>query len=237
MYCSIDLPRISLSSLLALSLTLHPPPPNTLQKNYDELKTALVRTRQRYSDTRTALLDQMSSSTQKDSSIEAAITKWKSQLDSRTKELEALQAKLAPQDLDLLRIKLQEELESTHSARLSAIDTEVDKWRQMFFKVRREYELCRTEYEQFSINSSNDIEAAHEQRRREVESLKRALVKATKNDGKDVNQALSEEVQKLERRLSEQAIIEEDLRREVVEVRSEKEKEELGEAKRGRSQR
>ncbi|GMH93222.1 hypothetical protein TrST_g7313 [Triparma strigata] len=198
-----------------------------VRKNYEEIKSALVRTRQRYSDTRTALLEQMEASAQKESSIESAITKWKSQLDGRTKELEALQAKLAPQDLDLLRIKLQEELETTHAARLSAIDGEVDKWRQMFFKVRREYELCRTEYEQFTVNSSNDIEAAHEQRRAEVASLQRALVKATKNDGKDVNQALSEEVQKLERRLSEQAVIEEDLRREVVEVRAEKEKEEL----------
>ena len=84
-----------------------------------------------------------------------------------------------------------------------------------------------SQYEQHSVNSSNDIEAAHEQRMAEVASLQRALVKATKNDGKDVNQALSEEVQKLQRRIDEMVVIEDDLRKEVSEVRTEKEKEEL----------
>ena len=61
----------------------------------------------------------------------------------------------------------------------------------------------------------------------QVASLQRALVKATKNDGKDVNQELSEDVQKLQRRIDEMVVIEDDLRKEVSEVRSEKEKEEL----------
>ena len=113
-----------------------------VRQNYDEMKIALLRTRKRYSETRGALLEHMESATLREANVEAVVTKWKAQLESRTKELENLQLKLAPQDIDMLRIKLQEELEATHSIRVASMDQETDKWRQMFFKVRLNLELC-----------------------------------------------------------------------------------------------
>jgi len=141
-----------------------------------------------------------------------------------------VQVKLAPQDMDMLRVKLQEELESSHNVRVSAMEGETDKWRQMFFKVRREYELCRTRFEQFSINSGNEIEAAHEQRKSEVGALERSLIKAVKEEESRENKKrgeTQEEVHRMRRRLEEQVVIEEELRREISEVRAMKVKEEV----------
>ena len=90
----------------------------------------------------------------------------------------------------------------------------------------QEYDLIRTDYEQYQKNSTNDIESAHEHRKAEVASLQRALVKATKDDGKHINEQLTIDVQQLQRRIDEQNIIEEDLRKEITEVRIEKQKEE-----------
>lgn len=78
-----------------------------------------------------------------DQRTETLVYKWKVQLEARTRELEALQAKLVPQDLDILRAKVQEELEVPHQRRVGLLEAEVDKHRQMFFGVRREYERCK----------------------------------------------------------------------------------------------
>ena len=56
-----------------------------VRKNYDEIKTSLLRTRQRYSDTRSALLEQIETGARKEGQIEGAIAKWRQQLDSRTR--------------------------------------------------------------------------------------------------------------------------------------------------------
>ena len=151
---------------------------------------------------------------------------WRAQVEAESKRIADLESMMAPQDLDMLRIELQRELESTHKARVATMDDEIERWRLMFFKARKEYDLIRTDYEQYQKNSTNDLESAHEQRRAEVASLQRALVKATKDEGKNINEQLAIDVQNLQRKIDEQNIIEEDLRKEISEVRTEKQREE-----------
>ena len=78
-----------------------------------------------------------------DQRTETLANKWKVQLEARTRELESLQAKLVPQDLDMLRAKVQEELEVPHQRRVALLEAEAEKHRQMFCKARREHERCR----------------------------------------------------------------------------------------------
>jgi len=201
-----------------------------LKENYDEMKTALIRTQKRYGETRSSLQEYMDKSTKREKNVEIVVEKWKAQLTSRTKELEEMQIKLQPQDMDMLRIQLQEELESGHRLRVESMEGEIDKWRQMFFRVRREYELCRTEFEQFSISSGNEIESAHEQRKEEVGALERQLVKAVKEEEerqREERGVEKEENERLRRKQEEQRVIEEELRKEISEVRSAKEREEV----------
>ena len=49
--------------------------------------------------------------------------------------------------LELLRMKIQEEFEVPHQEKVARLETEVAKYREMFYNVRREHELLRTEYE------------------------------------------------------------------------------------------
>jgi len=203
----LDLQRtVNLASTLKLENS-------AVRKNYDELKTSLIRTRARYTETRSSLLSQMSSAASRDSAVEASVSKWKAQLLARTKELEELQANLAPQDLDMLRVKLQEELEAAHSSRLRAVDKEVTKWRQMFFQVRREYELVRTEFQEHKVSSSSSSSSAHDQRRLEVSALQRALVKAQQREKNGGEVKTQEDVQRLQRRVEEMRVVEEVRRR------------------------
>ena len=58
------------------------------------------------------------------------------------------QTKLAPQDLDLLRIQVQEELEAPHQQKLAEAEANSQAYQQMFFNTRRELERCKAEFEQ-----------------------------------------------------------------------------------------
>lgn len=88
-----------------------------------------------------------------DKKHEELIAKWKRQLEAKTKAFESLQQKFAPpRDLEQLRIKIQEELEGPYLNRIDALQTELERQHQRTFEVRREFEIIKTEYEQFAID-------------------------------------------------------------------------------------
>ena len=75
-------------------------------------------------------------------------------MEQKAAEFDKLQANLAPpRDLDLLRMKIQEELEVPHQQKVSKLSADVEKYREMFYNVRREHELLKTEFEQFTNQS------------------------------------------------------------------------------------
>lgn len=99
--------------------------------------------REKHGSTRAQLLEAVESRVAADQRTETLVHKWKIQLEARTRELESLQAKLVPQDLDMLRAKVQEELEIPHQRRMAGLENEVERHRQRYFNVRREYERCK----------------------------------------------------------------------------------------------
>lgn len=114
-----------------------------LKANYEAVRGELLQMREKHSRTRAQLLEAVESRVEADQRTETMVHKWKLQLEARTRELEVLQAKLVPQDLDILRAKVQEELEVPHRKRVASLEVEVERHRQMLFGVRREYERCK----------------------------------------------------------------------------------------------
>ena len=49
-------------------------------------------------------------------------------------------------------MKIQEELEVPHQQKVRTLTADVEKYREMFYNVRREHELLKTEFEQFTID-------------------------------------------------------------------------------------
>jgi hypothetical protein len=114
-----------------------------------------------------------------------------------------------------LRVKLADELSSVHKTRVVAMDKEVTRWRQMFFQVRREYELVRTEYTEFKVSAASDIDNAHERRASEVRGLQDAIVQMTKEKANEANRATQDDVNRLRRTVEEMGVVEDDLRSEI----------------------
>lgn len=74
-----------------------------LKANYEAVRTELIHLREKHNTTRKQLLEAVESRVDADQRTETLVHKWKVQLEGRTRELESLQAKLVPQDLDMLR--------------------------------------------------------------------------------------------------------------------------------------
>ena len=196
--------------------------------SYGKVKVALVQTRTRYNETRSALLEQQVEVDERDARVEGLVNKWKGMVDDKSKDLVELQEKLAPQDLDLLRIKLQDEVAQTHKVKLVGMDKEIGKWRNMFFQVRREYELVRTELGEFRVSTERDLEDGVLRRVKEVEGLNRAVVKLQNELSSSTSASGGEEIVRLQRQLKERGICEEELRNENA-VLEEKFRKEVGE--------
>jgi hypothetical protein len=168
---------------------------------------------------RSELVEQAKAKIESDRATEALVAKWKVQLDSRTRELEDVQKKLVPQDLDMLRIQIQEELEVPHQQKISDLEAEARSFQQMFFNVRRELERSKTEFASYtehqeaaraSDRATHDAE--HRGLRRRVVELEAAA--ADGPDGADLQRGLEAKVLALEVKCRELMKENDDLRRE-----------------------
>eukprot|EP00904_Undaria_pinnatifida_P009883 jgi/Undpi1/6024/HiC_scaffold_2.g01298.m1 len=195
-----------------------------LKSNYEAVRTELVQLREKHNTTRKQLLEAVESRVSADQRTETLVHKWKVQLEARTKELESLQAKLVPQDLDMLRAKVQEELEVPQQRRVALLEAEVEKHRQMFCKARREHERCKAEYEQYTIDQGREMEAQHQQHKVESHALK---MRVQDLEGSFADASRDEEGRLLRRQLDEAEAAKSQLHDEMAAVRSKKEAAEL----------
>jgi hypothetical protein len=134
-----------------------------LTQNYNAVKDELVDTRHKYNEARENYLTTVAEKTEIERNSEMFMEKLKVQLSEKTKEFESMRDKFAPQDLDFIRIKVQEELEVPHRQRVQAMEGEVQKHKDAFFTMRRELETAKAEYEIYSINQANEVRSIREE--------------------------------------------------------------------------
>ncbi len=192
-----------------------------LKRNYEAVKGELIKVKERFTNQRTQLLDALEAKIESDQETEALVHKWKAQLEARTCELEILQAQIVPQDLDLLRAQVAEEMESEHRRKVERLESEVEKQRQMFFNVRREYERCKAEYEQYTIDQSKELQSLESARQADAHALK---MKISELENSLADFTHDEEARRLGRLIEESRSRETTLREELNSVRKAKEK-------------
>jgi coiled-coil domain-containing protein 41 len=169
--------------------------------------------REKYTDVRKRYYDENQQKTDIENKHEEIVRSWKIQLEQKAGEFEKLQSKLAPpRDLDLLRMKIQEELEVPHQQKVGRLNAEVEKYREMFYNVRREHELLKTEFEQFTIDQGKREEAAHAATSAMVKGLK-AKIENLQTSRDDTT--LKDRVRLMGRDLKEYQIREEQMKNEI----------------------
>lgn len=102
--------------------------------------------------------------------------KWKVQLEQKSKEFEEWQTNLVPQDLDMLRIKIQEELEIPHMQKVQGLQSEIESLRQLTHKIRTEKVWLQTELERTVHERTRDMEEMKNSYDQAKAEFKRKLV-------------------------------------------------------------
>ena len=125
-----------------------------LTANNDSLDAALDTSRKRYQDMAETYTKTLAEKLDLEQQSEAFLDTIKKNVTEKTKEFEALRDKFAGNDIDLIRVKVQEELEIPHKMRIQAKDEEIEEQREQFFQIRRELERCKGEYDQ-AVSSLN----------------------------------------------------------------------------------
>ena len=142
-----------------------------LESNFDTCRTALEELRVKYNATKEDLLAATERQMRTDQKNEAFQEEVLSQMASREEALRELQAQLVPQDLDLIKIQLQEELEVPQRQKLGELEGEVLKWETLYYSVRRVYEKEKTENDLFKEQVKAAIDSDRAVFEAEVASL------------------------------------------------------------------
>jgi len=190
-----------------------------LSENSRQLKDELVETRKKYNEAQDNYMKTVAGKFEEERKHEEFLERVKLELAEKTKEFETLRDKFAPQDIDYIRIKVQEELEIPHKQRILAMETEVEKHRDLSFKYQRELERCKADYEAYSALQQKDAAAVASDYEASMTELQ-AYVSELKNRNYDAEK--ENEIRKLKISMATNDEIIKSLTSEVAAIRTER---------------
>jgi len=117
--------------------------------NFETCKRQLIDTRTNYQRCQSELLEATERQVHTDAKAEAFREEVLVQIAEREEALRDLQQTFVPQDLDLIRVQLCEELEQPHRLKVEALEGDASKWETLFYNLRRVHEKERSEHELF----------------------------------------------------------------------------------------
>ncbi|KAM7445458.1 establishment of centrosome localization [Porites harrisoni] len=102
------------------------------------------------------------------------VQRMRAERDSKIQECEEIRAQVVtPQRMELLKVKLQKEVEAPYKERYEAMENEVDKYRGDFNKLRYDYSFLKSEYEHEQAQHKQIVEEMRVHHDMEVMSLKK----------------------------------------------------------------
>lgn len=149
-----------------------------LTVNYQAIKEELIATRQKYSEVKDSYMQTATEKIEEARQHEAFIDRIKAELDEKTREFEAIRHKLIPQDIDQLRIKVQEELQIQHKQEIKGMEEELEKQRTIYFAAKRDFDRKKAEFEITQQNQHRELEALRTEREEVEKDLRDQLVKS-----------------------------------------------------------
>lgn len=100
------------------------------------------------------------------------INHMKSVLETKQKEIDHVNSKMQlPVDQDILRMRIQKDLENKYRFEIDAKTQELDKVTESYFEVKRKYELSKTNVESLKIESDKVITDTRKRFKEEVNEL------------------------------------------------------------------
>lgn len=143
-----------------------------LKENVHNLKDENNDFRKKYDEVSDTYLTTLSEKLEAERQSESFLEHVKQQLIEKTKEFELLRDKFAPQDIDYIRLKIQEEMELVHKQAMTLKDSEINSLTDQVYLLKREVSGIKNEYELEISSSRKHIELLKEECSITVSSLK-----------------------------------------------------------------
>ncbi|XP_045686475.1 centrosomal protein of 83 kDa isoform X1 [Phyllostomus hastatus] len=116
--------------------------------NYRTLKGEHTRLQDEYTKTQNELKHLLNEKQTNQEKMQLLFEELKGELLEKTKDLEEIKLQvLTPQNLELLRAQIQQELETPMRERFRSLDEEVEKYRAEYNKLRYEHTFLKSEFE------------------------------------------------------------------------------------------
>lgn len=106
--------------------------------------------------------------------------------DAKIDECEELRMKvITPQQIEVMKIKMQEEVDTPYKQKIEALETEVDKYRNEFNRLRYDYSFLKSEYEHELAQKNTMMDEIHRKFELEKETLNKQIKSLNEKNNQD----------------------------------------------------
>ncbi|XP_077984111.1 centrosomal protein of 83 kDa-like [Glandiceps talaboti] len=142
--------------------------------NYQTLKAEHQRLQDEFQRLETEFARHTEESRMMEERCQALVSRARKELSEKTAENEELKAQIiTPQKLELMKLKIAEDLDQPSRERIARMEAEVEKYRSDFNKLRYEYSFLKQEYEHDKSENNRVIEEVKMQYETELENLRK----------------------------------------------------------------
>lgn len=134
-----------------------------LLSNNQAIKDDLLDTRKNYSEAYENYMATVTEKLEAERQNEAFMERLKKQLFEKTKEFDLMRDKNSPQDIDTIRIKVQEELEIPHREKVMMIQNELQDQKSRTYDMKRQYDVLKTDFEVMLKSSQREVSSLKDQ--------------------------------------------------------------------------
>ena len=135
----------------------------SLLSNNQVIKDELLDTRKNYSEAYENYMATVTEKLEAERQNEAFMDRLKKQLLEKTKEFDSMRDKNSPQDIDTIRIKVQEELEIPHREKMIKVQNELQEQKSRTYDIKRQYDVLKTDFAVMLKSSQREVLSLKEQ--------------------------------------------------------------------------
>jgi chromosome segregation ATPase len=135
----------------------------SLITNNQAIRDELLDTRKNYSEAYENYMATVTEKLDAERQNEAFMDRLKKQLLEKTKEFDQMRDKNSPQDIDTIRIRVQEELEIPHREKMIKVQNELQDQKSRTYEMKRQYDVLKTDFEVMLKSSQREVASLKEQ--------------------------------------------------------------------------
>eukprot|EP00899_Mesostigma_viride_P029726 jgi/Mesvir1/9939/Mv06639-RA.2 len=199
-----------------------------LRDNFEQLKKLHLQLKSSYADSQAKYAAMYDERVNVERQYQQLCQSWRAELESKQRAFEEMSSQiLNPKELELLKLRLVEELEAPHRYRIATMERELETQSEQLLSLKRERDMLRGELRASEERHSKDVEVMELEHAAIVEELSEQLARCRVPSGGDAEARTAAQLQAVKRENVALAQQRETLSRELEEARKARDKKSL----------